>query len=294
MSKKPKILQVETPKTLHPLEAAMAILQGMGCSGEWVWTVGKQIAADASEQGISERQAQQDRLEYLHYAIGHLKTMASHGPGRYFHLPVDPRTFVEHPLLMNKKGVLWPPVMQELQAINDGTRVECVLTGGIGVAKTTLALYTQAYQTYLLSCLRNAHAVFDLDPSSEILIVFQSISKNLAKDVDYSRFRDMLEHAPYFRSTFPFNKELESLMIFPRRIIIKPVAGHDQAAIGQNVIGGIMDEVNFMAVVEKSKMSTDGGVYDQAMQNYNTIARRRQSRFMNAKGLLPGMLCLVS
>jgi hypothetical protein len=158
---------------------------------------------------------------------------------------------------------------------------------------TTLALYTQAYQLYLLSCLRNPHAEFDLDPASEILIVFQSISEKLAKGVDYMRFREMIEKAPYFRSHFPFETSLASEMRFPKRIIVKPVAGTDTAAIGQNVIGGLIDEINFMAVVEKSKMSKDGETYDQAVQNYNSIARRRESRFMQL-GALPGMLCLVS
>ena len=282
------------PARMHPLQAAMALLQTMGDSGRWVWMTGKKTEEDLLRAGDTpEDVARQERLAYLRKAIGHLKNMASHGPGRYHHLPVDPKTFVECTELLNKKGVLWPEVMVALEEINDGTRTEAVLTGGIGVAKTTLALYTQAYQLYLLSCLKNAHSVFDLDPSSEILIVFQSISKNLAADVDYKRFRDMIDNAPYFRAHFPFNKDRESDLTFPRRIIVKPIAGHDQAAIGQNVIGGILDEVNFMAVVEKSKLSNDGGVYDQAMQNYNTIARRRESRFA-VKGFLPGMLCLVS
>jgi hypothetical protein len=76
-------------------------------------------------------------------------------------------------------------------------------------------------------------------------------------------------------------------------IVVKPVAGHDTAAIGQNVIGGILDELNFMAVVENSKQSKDGGLHDQAVKNYNSIARRRESRFMQL-GSLPGMLCMVS
>ena len=37
----------------------------------------------------------------------------------------------------------------------------------------------------------------------------------------------------------------------------------------------------------------DGSVYDQAAENYNSIARRRESRFMQ-QGMLPGLLCLVS
>jgi len=51
--------------------------------------------------------------------------------------------------------------------------------------------------------------------------------------------------------------------------------------------------LNFMAVTEGSKMSVDGGVYDQAVAVYNSLSRRRKSRFME-KGKLPGVLCLVS
>ena len=135
--------------------------------------------------------------------------------------------------------------------------------------------------------------MFDLDPSSEILIVFQSVNKNLAMDVDYRRFRDMVGGSPYFTVHFPFDTDRQSDMRFANNIVVKPIAGQDTGALGQNVIGGIIDEVNFMAVVENSKMKRDGTTYDQAVENYNAIARRRESRFMKL-GALPGMLCLVS
>jgi len=99
--------------------------------------------------------------------------------------------------------VLWLAVMDALTKINNGSYIEAVLTGGIGVAKATLALYSQAYQLYLISCLRAPHTEFDLDPSSEIEIVFQSLNESLAKGIDYERFRGMIESAPYYSDTFP-------------------------------------------------------------------------------------------
>ena len=71
------------------------------------------------------------------------------------------------------------------------------------------------------------------------------------------------------------------------------MAGTETAAIGQNVMGGLIDELNYMAVVEKSRVAVDKGTYDQAILLYNSIARRRKSRFME-NGKLPGILCLVS
>ena len=283
---KPAAPLIVLPK--HPLVTAFDLLRTMGEPGEWIWQTRRAWAEDKDTPWSLAEQ-----LEYLDRAITWQRArLRDGGLDKYRHIPVDPQTFVECPALMNKRKILWPGVLPVLREINDGTHVECVLTGAIGVAKTTLALYTQAFQQYLLSAYRSAHAVFDLDPSSEILTVFQSISKNLSLDVDYRRFRDMIDNSPYFARYFPFSRDRESDLRFPHNVIVKPVAGHDQAAIGQNVIGGILDEVNFMAVVEKSKLATDGGIYDQAVSNYNAIAQRRESRFM-VKGTVPGMLCLV-
>lgn len=280
----------------HPLAICLRILEALGEPGRVVWELGK-LYVERRKEPLTQDQ----RLAYLRKAISHLRAKADENArtgnqfdgGMWRELPVDFRTFVDSPAMMNKTGVLWPSVLAEGEEINSGKYVECVLTGGIGVAKSTLAIYTQAYQTYILSCMNSPHEVFDLDPSSEILIVFQSVNKNVATDVDYRRLRDMIAGSPYFERKFPFQKDRESDMRFPKNVIIKPVAGHDTAAIGQNVIGGILDEINFMAVVENSKQSKDGGTYDQATQNYNSIASRRESRFMQL-GSLPGMLCLVS
>ncbi len=239
-----------------------------------------------------------DYAEELDVVISWLRDAATNPDAlrdlvRYKNKPVGPREFIEGAAYMNKPTAMWPLVMREYEELNSGKYVESVLTGGIGVGKTHLALYTQAYQLYLLSCMRDPHAEFDLDPTSEIVIVFQSLNKTLAQGVDYSRFRAMIETAPYFKQHFMFDADVTSEMRFPKRVIVKPISGHDTGAIGQNVIGGLIDEINFMAVVEKSKLSKDGETYDQAVKNYNSIARRRESRFMQL-GSLPGMLCLVS
>jgi len=226
------------------------------------------------------------------------ETIARFALGRYKHKPFSLRDFIERKDMMNAhhsdgRPIIWPLVMDDLVEMNNGVYQEAVLTGGIGVAKTTLALYSTAYQLYLLSCMKKPHELYDLDPSSEILFIFQSITATLAKMVDYKRFRDMIENAPYFSEHFPCNPEIKSEMQFPNRIVVRPVSGVATAAIGQNVIGGVIDELNYMNVVEKSMQSVDRGTYDQAIEVYNSIARRRESRFQK-KGVLPGLLCLVS
>jgi hypothetical protein len=264
----------------HPLQVAFKVLLGFGRPGKYVCSNATAI------QDLAERE------EYMYAAIEWLLTKAAESE-KYRELPVDFRTFVECDQLLKKRSILWPEVLRHGAEMNSGRYVEVVLTGGIGVAKTTLAIYSQAYQLYVLSCMRAPHRLYDLDPASEILIVFQSINKNLAMDVEYRRFRAMIDTSPFFEQRFPFNRDRLNEMRFVNNIVVKPVSGQDTAAIGQNVIGGIIDEVNFMAIVEDSKVVRDGSVFDQAAQNYNAIARRRESRFMQL-GSLPGLLCLVS
>ena len=212
---------------------------------------------------------------------------------RYRQEPVGIREFIESPEFMDKGDTVWEKILLDLEECNNGTYTEAVLTGPIGTGKTTFALYTQAYQLYLLSCYREPHKTFGLDPASEIVIIFQSLNRDLAREVDYNRFRDMIAKAPYFEANFQFRKDFEGVMKFPDRIEVKPVTGQETSALGHNVIGGIIDEINFMAVVKNSLKTKDGTIYDQAVSNYNSISRRRQSRFLS-QGFLPGMLCLVS
>ena len=207
--------------------------------------------------------------------------------------PVGVEFFLESDYYLGLAGQIYPAIKEDIRAINSGEYTEAVLTGGIGVAKTTIALWTSAYQLYLLSLIPSPQLRYGLDKSSEILMIFQSLNKDLARELDYTRFRALIEGSDYFQEVFPFDKELESSLKFKNRIIVKPVSGSDTAAIGQNVIGGVIDELNFMSVVENSKRSVDGGSYDQAVTLYNSIARRRKSRFME-RGKMPGVLCLVS
>ncbi len=233
------------------------------------------------------------RGEFLRQAADHF---LGFWPDRhaYAMLPVDVQTFVEGAGFLNRRGTLYPAVMDELRELNSGKYVEAVLTGAIGTGKSTIALFTTAYQLYTLSCLKDPHGLFNLDPSSEIVFAFQSLNKMLAKSIDYDRFRSMLTQSAYFNRDFPFNKKIASEMAFPKRIVVRPMSGDVNAAIGSNIFGAILDEINFMARVQQSKNAADGGLFDQANEMYNSIVRRRKSRFMATGGRLPGMVCLVS
>lgn len=267
-------------KSAHLIELSFRALKSFGEPGMWIWKVGKTIP-DLDE-----------RADYLYQALAFIRSKTK--SGNWIRPPVDFRTFVESEHLLNKPGEMYPEVMRCGSELNSGRYIECVLTGAIGTGKSHLAVYTQAYQVYVLTCMKNPHATFDLDSTSDITVIFQSANKELAKDVDYARFRAVVDESPYFRKYAPYDEGRASDMRFINtRIVCKPISGSATAALGQNVIGGILDELNFMAVVENSKTKRDGTTYDQAIETYNALARRRESRFMQL-GELPGMLCLVS
>lgn len=214
--------------------------------------------------------------------------------------PVDVEEFMFGSAYLGRpKKEIYPAVMEELSNLNNpmGYRItnpytEAVFTGGIGSAKSTSAIYTVNYQLYVLSCFRDPHSAFGMDSTSEILMIFQSLTGAHAQSVDYARFREICEQSTYFRTVFPFDANLKKTLKFPGRIEVKAISS-DSGAIGQNVIGGLIDELNFMTITKDSKKSIDRGEYNQALTIYNGISRRRKSRFMSA-GRMPGILCLVS
>lgn len=208
-------------------------------------------------------------------------------------VPVSPALFLDDPYFMGGTVSLWPALREEIIEACSGRYVEAVFTGSIGTGKTTAALYTLAYYLYRLMNLRNPHRVYGLDPASEIAFVMQSVTGGTAYTVDYMRFRRMLENSPWFRENAPHEKDRKATVQFKgSSIFIQPLPGTETAAIGENVFGGLIDEVNHMRIVQGSTRRKDGAAHDQMLENYRAIARRRESRFQRM-GNVPGMLCLV-
>lgn len=312
-------MSAATVSELELLRACLKFLERRGFSGEVAWRHGKAVegkivkerlkaitgednaeramerarALHARELQLIARTALDARIVYLKDIVKHFEQFRGE-EHKYLWLPVDMRTFVESAEMLNYEESIYPEVMKALIEANSGKYVEAVWTGGIGTGKTTSALLSQVYQTYLLCCLKTPQAEFGLDPSSEILIVFQSMTKTLSKTLDYGRFKGMIEASPFFQSVCPPLKVNTDEMEFRSHIKVKPLSGSHHAAIGQNIFSALIDEINFMQKTEKSKMAADGGTFDQGMEIYNAIVRRRKSRFMAVGGKLPGLLCVVS
>jgi hypothetical protein len=270
-------VEVRYERDRGPSSKLLKLLLGLSPDEFWKW-------AEATNQP-------DETIRYLFWWLdnGHI----------YHERPVDVRTFFFSPAymrLVDETGepTVWPEVVRAAEDICTGNFIEALMTGAIGSAKTTLAILIQAYEVYKLLCLKNPHLVLGIMPGHEILTIFQSLDLQKARDVDYIRFKEMIDAAPIFSDEpFRYDRDIRSEMRFSKNILVRPVSGLETATLGLNVIGGVIDELDSMAVVAKSARSRDDQTYDQAVRLYNSIQRRRLSRFMK-QGVVLGMLCLVS
>jgi hypothetical protein len=191
---------------------------------------------------------------------------------------------------------LYPAVMQTLIAVESEQYVEAVLKGSIGIGKTTAANISIIRQIYKISCMRNPQQTFGLQRHSSIVFTIQSVRLSTAKKAVFDELGKFIHNSPFFNEIYPYDKRVQSSMMFrEHHVQLLPVSSSDTGAISMNVIGGMLDEVNFMERVKNSKNANaaEGGEYDQAKTLYQTLSKRRRSRFQNM-GKLPGTLFLVS
>ena len=236
----------------------------------------------------------QDNWEY-YYALRRIKVW-----------PPTIDTFVTDPQFLGNLVDVWPTLMPDLRAMNPYTLAgetpihECFLGGATGTGKTTLSHVTNAYQLFLLLCWDDPQVLYHLSRATPIIIMFQSVSGTVTRRVLFSPFRTMFSAMPYMseiKKRVTFDPYVESRMEFTNGVQVVQALANVQSLVGQAIIGGILDEANFMQYVPNSTQVPgprgEGGLFDQAELTYSTLRRRRRSRFIT-KGPSLGSLCVIS
>ncbi len=198
---------------------------------------------------------------------------------------------------------IWPALIEDLKEMNPDVLIgedpvhEVLLGGATGTGKTHLSVGTIAYQIYLLTCFKQPQRLFNLSPATPIVFLMQSVSHSVTKRVAYQPLRAALTGMPYFQKYCSWNKLLESELALDKNIIVVPALAQLSSMLGQAVCGALLDEVNFMSIIETSKkvpgLSGHGGRFDQAEEIYYNISRRRKRSF-GTHGISVGTLCIVS
>ena len=156
-----------------------------------------------------------------------------------------------------------------------------VITGSIGTGKSTAATYMLAYMLYELSCYYPPQALYNLMNNSKILLAYFNINKELASQVGFAQFRDLIDTIPYFQSIFKRNEKKNSMLEWPQSQLYMKSASSSNDVIGMNLISFFVDEANFFKGDGAASSGTSiNDVQSKARQLYNSVRTRGKSRFV--------------
>lgn len=186
---------------------------------------------------------------------------------------------------LNIESLVRPGIRQELIKYF-GTEVNpyklaqvqrAMLTGGIGIGKTTIASICLPYMAHWTLCIKDPQKFFDFLPGSRIAFMQMSTSENQAVEVIFGDIKARIQHSEWFVENYPFDDKYTKQIRFPQKDIwILPGDSAETSFEGYNILGGILDEADSHKVT-KDKDYADSG--------YNTIHARITSRFQD-RGLL--------
>ncbi|QIG71470.1 terminase large subunit protein [Rhizobium phage RHph_TM39] len=157
--------------------------------------------------------------------------------------------------------------------------LEIVLTGSIGQGKSTCALAGVTYDLCKLLYLKDPHEKYNLIKSTKIVLALMNATKSLAGTVLYDQIITYLKNSPFFKSEM--KKTSGKLSILPNNIDII-TGSRPSDVLGKAVFSTILSEINFQ-----------NKVAGQAVENYNGVLARLQSRFMKNESY-PGRMWIDS
>jgi hypothetical protein len=145
-----------------------------------------------------------------------------------------------------------------------------MITGGIGIGKTTIASIVLPYLAHWTLCLDDPQGFFNLLAGSRIAFMQMSTSGKQAKEVVFGDVKARVENSPWFMDNYRFDKNFKNQLRFPKEVWILPGDSAETTFEGYNILGGILDEADSHKVTDTK---------DYAEQGFNTINSRIESRF---------------
>lgn len=151
---------------------------------------------------------------------------------------------------------------------------EAMITGGIGIGKTTFASIALPYMVHWVLCLKDPQDFFELLPGSRIAFMQMSTSEQQAKDVIFGDIKARIDNSPWFINNYPRDPQLKNQIKFPKDIWILPGDSAETTFEGYNILAGILDEMDSHKIVKEKDYAEDG---------FNTIQSRIASRYIDSE-----------
>lgn len=147
-----------------------------------------------------------------------------------------------------------------------------MVTGGIGIGKTTFASIALPYMAHWVLCLKDPQEYFNLLPGSRIAFMQMSTSEQQAREVIFGDIQARIKNSKWFRDNFPMDPKFTRQIRFDKDVWILPGDSAETTFEGYNILGGILDEADSHKVTQEK---------DYAEQGFTTIESRIASRFVD-------------
>jgi hypothetical protein len=227
----------------------------------------------------------------------------------WLRVPPTPEEFVDDPKYLGidmSKSIYAPWRKDLIYVLNPKNEIhEWILSGGLGVGKTRIAIIAQLYKLCVLTCLRSIPAYFGLDSATTISFGLFSLSLEKAQSAISEDFKKLIGNSPYFKNVFPLKKvrsvrrvlnnqntnsknQMEYEVILPQNLQIL-MGSKVTHALSFAVVSAILDEMNFRG---KKTIKTEEDE-DSSEKLYSQVRYRITSRFERL-GYVPGILCVIS
>lgn len=179
---------------------------------------------------------------------------------------------------------LYPKYKQHLKSIFDPDRDESdyidevIMRSSIGTGKTSLANVIFIRKLYELSCYSDIRPLYNLMTSKKLIMVYFSITREVAESTGYSQLRQMIVDIPYFKENFMPNTRKSYDIDFPDYNMAITSGSRALNALGGDVIASTIDEGDFYG--SSGADASGAQALSKAQSLYSSITKRARSRFM--------------
>ena len=170
---------------------------------------------------------------------------------------------------------------------------EVYLGGAIGTSKTQTSVVGCLYDAHWWCCFKTPWKLFEGEGFKMVGISFQSRKEIIAKTTIYVPFRDRLLAMPWFTENFKINITEKELTIPEKKLRAFYTVGNNTGTIGEDILSGIIDEVNFYDVITESKKA-QGASYDEGKETVDKLINRRRSRYPSGNTFSFGSIYVIS
>jgi len=223
------------------------------------------------------------------------KTIREFNTRHYEDKIVDLKTFIYDDYYMGSVTKnLWPKWYESLEELFSGAYQEVILTGSLGSGKTTFGNLILARMFYELLMLKNPQSTFGLMPGKDAILICYNRDKKLAREVTYGALKNLLRESPFFNNIgCKFGSS--EIIHEGKHLKIMAASVRSAGALGQDIIGGIIDETEFLqgGVLSRAEGTIMPGEKPFAERLYESTMMRIESRYLQS-GIIPGKLVLSS